>query len=327
MLHAKGKGPISDYYTKVKTKLNDLNKVSENKSSVNRYNNEGESSATRSSSRSKINPGTGARLGDTASQVWDFFGKKSSPKGSSETKTKIEGNSPVSSNEGTSSAEAAETSSFGPQKSGLGVELSSAFSENPLSLDMNSPESLPTLSTKSDAFSKGMGRKNKKKVVSAETLGKSIKEKQNAEAIVKMNPKGAQKPPSLPNETGFSNTMQKQNVSPPQKPSRRQEKLKAEENKKDAQDSKDFAKFATEYDGAPSGVSPSQDFAKTLYLQKAKAEGFTRDEAMKYSKVYRQNKDNGAYRYEMGGGNNAAFYAEKEEPKKSLKGLFNRKNK
>tara|TARA_R110000824_G_scaffold232407_2_gene420464 strand:+ start:182 stop:994 length:813 start_codon:yes stop_codon:yes gene_type:complete len=223
MLHAKGKGPISDYYTKVKAKLNDLNKVSENKSSVNRYGDERESSATRSSSRSKINPGTGARLGDTASQVWDFFGKKSSPKGSSETKTKIEGKSLVSSNEGTSSAEAAETSSFGPQKSGLGVELSSAFSENPLSLDMNSPESLPTLSTKSDAFSKGMGRKNKKKVVSAETFGERIKEKQNAEAIVKMNPKGAQKPPSLRNETGFSNTMQKQDVPTPQKQSRRQE--------------------------------------------------------------------------------------------------------
>lgn len=217
MLHAKSKGAISDYYTKVKTKLNDLDKVSENKSSVNKYGNESKGDATRSSSRSKINPGTGARLGGVASEVWDLIAKKSSPKGSGETKTETEGKSLVSSNEDTSSAEAAETSSFGPQKSGfesgLGVELSSAFSENPLSLDMKSPESLPTLSTKSDAFSKGMERKNKKKVVSAETPGKSIKEKQNSEAIVKMNPKGTQKPPSLQNETGFSNTIQKQQVT------------------------------------------------------------------------------------------------------------------
>ena len=173
MLHAKSTGPISDYYTKIKTKIDDLNKVSENKSSVNKYGDEKESSATRSSSRSKINPGTGARLGDTASLVWDFLGKKSSPEGSGETKTETEtkGQSPVSGNKNPSSAEAAETSSFGRQESGfesgLGVKLSPAFSEKPDSIDpvpgMISPESLPTLSMKSDAFSKGMERKKKYK--------------------------------------------------------------------------------------------------------------------------------------------------------------------
>lgn len=169
MLHAKSNGPISNYYAKVKTKLDDLNKVSENKSSVNRYGDERESSATRSSSRSKINPGTGARLGDVASDVWDFFGKKSSPKGSNEPET--EGRSLVSSNQDTPSAEAAETSSLGPQKSGfesgLGVKLPSTFSEKPMSidrrLDIINPASLPTLSMKSDAFSKGMERKKKYK--------------------------------------------------------------------------------------------------------------------------------------------------------------------
>ena len=169
MLHAKSNGPISDYYAKVKAKLDDLNKVSENKSSVSRYGDERESSATRSSSRSKINPGTGARLGDVASDVWDFFGKKSSPKGSGETKNT--GRAPVSGNENPSSAEATETSSLGPQESGfesgLGVKLPSTFSEKPESispvLDMISPENLPTLPMKSDAFSKGMERKKKYK--------------------------------------------------------------------------------------------------------------------------------------------------------------------
>jgi len=172
MLHAKSTGPISDYYAKVKTKINDLNKVSENKSSVNKYGDERESSATRSSSRSKINPGTGARLGDTASLVWDFFSKKSSPEGSGKTKTETKGQSPVSGNKNPSSAEAAETSSFGRQESGfesgLGVKLSPAFSEKPDSIDpvqnMISPENLPTsISMKSDAFSKGMERKKKYK--------------------------------------------------------------------------------------------------------------------------------------------------------------------
>lgn len=171
MLHAKSNGPISDYYAKVKAKLDDLNKVSENKSSVSRYGDERESSATRSSSRSKINPGTGARLGDMASDVWDFFDKKSSPKGSGKTKTKTKGESLVSSNEGPPSAEATETSSLGPQESGfesgLGVKLPSTFSEKPESispvLDMISPENLPTLPMKSDAFSKGMERKKKYK--------------------------------------------------------------------------------------------------------------------------------------------------------------------
>ncbi len=169
MLHAKSTGPISDYYAKVKTKINDLNKVSENKSSVNKYSNESKGDATRTSSRSKINPGTGARLGDTASLVWDFFSKKSSPKGSGETKNT--GRAPVSGNENPSSAEATETSSLGPQESGfesgLGVKLPSTFSEKPESispvLDMISPENLPTLPMKSDAFSKGMERKKKYK--------------------------------------------------------------------------------------------------------------------------------------------------------------------
>ncbi len=170
MLHAKSTGPISDYYAKVKTKINDLNKVSENKSSVNKYSDESKNDATRSSSRSKINPGTGARLGDVASQAWDFLAKKSSPEDSGGTKTETEGKSIVSSNKNPPSAEAAETSSFGRQESGfesgLGVKLPSTFSEKPKSmyprLDM-SPASLPTLPMKSDAFSKGMERKKKYK--------------------------------------------------------------------------------------------------------------------------------------------------------------------
>tara|TARA_R110002153_G_scaffold175780_2_gene328980 strand:+ start:299 stop:1237 length:939 start_codon:yes stop_codon:yes gene_type:complete len=57
------------------------------------------------------------------------------------------------------------------------------------------------------------GKTNKKKVVSTEVLNKRIKEKQKAEGIVKMNPKGAQRLPSLQNGTGFSKNMQKQQVT------------------------------------------------------------------------------------------------------------------
>ena len=97
-------------------------------------------------------------------------------------------------------------------------------------------------------------------------------------------------------------------------------------NKKiDNQESKysaDFSKFSTkEFPEQITAVGLSQDLTKKFYLNNAKEQGFTRDQAMKNVKVTQQTDGYRAYKYEMGGGKNPAFY--EETPKK--KSLFGRK--
>ena len=97
-------------------------------------------------------------------------------------------------------------------------------------------------------------------------------------------------------------------------------------NKKiDNQESKysaDFSKFSTkEFPEQITAVGLGQDLTKTLYLNNAKKQGFTRDQAMRNVNVTQQTDGYRAYKYEMSGGKNPAFY--EETPKK--KSLFGRK--
>lgn len=97
-------------------------------------------------------------------------------------------------------------------------------------------------------------------------------------------------------------------------------------NKKiDNQESKysaDFSKFSTkEFPEQITAVGLGQDLTKTLYLNNAKKQGFTRDQAMRNVNVTQQTDGYRAYKYEMSGGKNPAFY--EETPKK--RSLFGRK--